>query len=196
MQYRLISAIHQPELPVGYVCPVPLEFPSHLPLLHSCFYGYMNNRLLTNITWTAPTHKCAHAHSLVHHSGPRQGGPGSPALGLTVSLNTCTLFPPSAHCRPLSSRGVLSPQMLKWWSRLSPEPRAWTPCRSSFGDTYASTFWPFHCIHPFLLTECPCDDTGSHYQLWSVLSESTAYLRHSIGSGEFCFSTLLKESNK
>ncbi|XP_068824538.1 liprin-alpha-1-like [Capricornis sumatraensis] len=38
---------------------------------------------------------------------------GSPALGLTVSLDTCTVFPPSARCPRLSSRGALSPQMLK-----------------------------------------------------------------------------------
>ena len=103
-----------------------------------------------------------------------------PWLPRPVSLDTCTLFPPSACCPRLSSRGALSPQMLKWWSLLSPEPRAWTHCRSSSRDTYASAFWPFYCIRPFLLTECPCDDTGSHYQLWSVLIESTAYPRHSL----------------
>ena len=32
----------------------------------------------------------------------------------------------------------------------------------------------------FLLTEGPRGDTGSHYQLWSVLSESTAYPPHSL----------------
>ena len=78
---------------------------------------------------------------------------------------------------PQQQRG---PQMLKWWSLLSPEPRAWTHRRSSSGDTYASTFWAFHCIRPFLLTQRPCDDSGSHYQLWSVLSESTAYPPHSL----------------
>ena len=85
---------------------------------------------------------------------------------------------PTAHASV--AEGPCPPQMLKWWSFLSPEPRAWTHRRSSSGDTYASAFWPFHCIRPFLLTQCPCNDSGSHYQLWSVLSESTAYPPHSL----------------
>ncbi|KAM7241223.1 hypothetical protein CapIbe_007795 [Capra ibex] len=39
---------------------------------------------------------------------------------------------------------------------------------------------PGHSSKEALGPECPCDDTGSHYQLWSVLIESTAYPLHSL----------------
>ncbi|KAI4589117.1 hypothetical protein MJG53_003525 [Ovis ammon polii x Ovis aries] len=50
---------------------------------------------------------------------------------------------------------------------------------------------PGHSSKEALGPECPCDDTGSHDQLWSVLIENTAYPRHSLLAVEiwlqYCF---------
>ena len=72
-----------------------------------------------NLNWHRKLHRMAQLFSAITQKAPERFSTVlswvMPAENMnTAQLLSCTLFPPSARCPRLSSRGALSPQMLKW----------------------------------------------------------------------------------